>query len=313
MSEGYGSRYDAKADRKAETHTCPSCGYEWQHGKHGGHDCLGRLREQLAAANAENQKLRAEVERLKAWQKWRDEPTYPNWGDVETKNKSVQTPAELLEAAKRLVESGDCLGGCGNPYGKHTGFAAQFDEIAVGEAYQALTAELDQQRQRAERAERELGLLANPAIAAAVKQHIEERYKSLTPDASFSQVHKVYQTGCALTGPSVVVEWDDKQFWFAPVGDGVEIDEYPSRRTTAEQQVANLRKLLDAFWPIVNRYRGELIDKKIGRTATPEELAELARLQELTGRYQDIVAPLPFAELEAMEKRLRIDAALKGE
>ena len=27
-------------------HTCPTCGYEWQHGKHGGHSCSDRLEVQ---------------------------------------------------------------------------------------------------------------------------------------------------------------------------------------------------------------------------------------------------------------------------
>ena len=54
-----------------------------------------------------------------------------------------------------------------------------------------------------------------------------------------------------------------------------------------------LRALLDAFWPIVNHHRHALIKKKIARLASETELAELAALQELTGKYQDIVAPLP--------------------
>lgn len=29
-----------------ETHTCPTCGYTWKHGRHGGHSCSDRLVQQ---------------------------------------------------------------------------------------------------------------------------------------------------------------------------------------------------------------------------------------------------------------------------
>lgn len=36
-------------------HRCCDCGYVWQHGKHGGHDCKGNLKSQLAAVKAERE------------------------------------------------------------------------------------------------------------------------------------------------------------------------------------------------------------------------------------------------------------------
>lgn len=29
-----------------EFHTCYRCGYQWRHGQHGGHDCIGRVEVQ---------------------------------------------------------------------------------------------------------------------------------------------------------------------------------------------------------------------------------------------------------------------------
>lgn len=52
----------------------------------------------------------------------------------EIKNISISSEKELIDAANRLIEHGECLGGSGSPYGEHTGYAAQFDEIAVGNA-----------------------------------------------------------------------------------------------------------------------------------------------------------------------------------
>ena len=95
----------------------------------------------LSTATAEVARLTKERDLLRAQINWRKEPTYPNWGDVEIKNMDINTPEELADAARRLIDSGETLGGCGCPYGKHTGYASQFDEIAVGHAHLALTAE----------------------------------------------------------------------------------------------------------------------------------------------------------------------------
>jgi len=102
---------------------------------------VAKLKIELKATREQNARLLEKMDRLKTEFEWRKEPDFPDWGDVRIKNYSVATPEELLAAAKRLVEQGETLGGCGSPYGKHTGFAAQFDEIAVGEAYQVLREE----------------------------------------------------------------------------------------------------------------------------------------------------------------------------
>lgn len=88
------------------------------------------------------------------------------------------------------------------------------------------------------------GLLANPAIQAAVEKHIAERYKAIKLDSCGSAVHRVYEIGDALFGPSVVVEWDDRQFWFAPDGNGVEVDEFPNPRTATTAENTRLRVAL---------------------------------------------------------------------
>ena len=45
---------------RLEIHTCPTCGHEWRHGQHGGHNCADRLKDQLAAQAAEALRLTAE-------------------------------------------------------------------------------------------------------------------------------------------------------------------------------------------------------------------------------------------------------------
>ena len=143
-------------EREPEVHDeqCPMWGGATS-GPHNLRHCtcsVSSLRERLQAAWSESNEFvffpgeakemiasLDELERLKA---------DPNWGDVKIKNYSVETPEELLAAAKRLVAQGETLGGCGTPYGKRTGFAAQFDEIAVGEAYQKQAAELATANQR---------------------------------------------------------------------------------------------------------------------------------------------------------------------
>lgn len=60
------------------------------------------------------------------------------WDGVECKNKHLHSDSpqdELIAAARRLFEHGQCLGGCGSPYGPHTGYQVQWDELAVGAAF----------------------------------------------------------------------------------------------------------------------------------------------------------------------------------
>lgn len=46
------------------THTCPTCGYTWKHGKHGGHSCSDNLLEKISAFESAFRNL---LTRLPAW------------------------------------------------------------------------------------------------------------------------------------------------------------------------------------------------------------------------------------------------------
>lgn len=52
-------------------------------------------------------------------------------------------------------------------------------------------------------------------------------------------------------------------------------------------------------WPETNRRRGELIDKKVARTITTDERAELNKLQSFASARQNLFAPLPMEQAEA--------------
>ncbi|MEH6564612.1 MAG: hypothetical protein V7756_04725 [Halopseudomonas sp.] len=47
LAEGY------KQVDEPQMHSCPDCGHTWQHGQHGGHSCVKRLRQQLAEKSQE--------------------------------------------------------------------------------------------------------------------------------------------------------------------------------------------------------------------------------------------------------------------
>lgn len=57
-------------------------------------------------------------------------------------------------------------------------------------------------------------------------------------------------------------------------------------------------------WQSTNERRGELIQKKVARTISPDERAELESLQRLTTILQRLIAPLPLRELEQIRDRL---------
>jgi hypothetical protein len=57
-------------------------------------------------------------------------------------------------------------------------------------------------------------------------------------------------------------------------------------------------------WEALNQRRIELIDKEAGGRLTQEE-SELERIQKDTGRYLNIIAPLPFDWLERFEEPAR--------
>lgn len=101
-----------------------------------------QLSKDLRAVLQSHDALAAQLAACEHYRECRAEPTWPNWGETPIKNKSVTTPDELRAAAQRLIECAETLGGCGTPYGKHTGYAKQFDERAVGEAYLRLAAQL---------------------------------------------------------------------------------------------------------------------------------------------------------------------------
>ena len=68
-----------------------------------------------------------------------------------------------------------------------------------------------------------------------------------------------------------------------------------------------------ADWRTKNRRRGELIDKKIRRTITSAEAAELADLQAYADLYLEKVAPRPTDVLEALEARVFGSAPVRKE
>jgi hypothetical protein len=57
-------------------------------------------------------------------------------------------------------------------------------------------------------------------------------------------------------------------------------------------------------WECTSERKTKLIEKKIQRTATPEELGELQRLKFLTEARGEYFAPLPVAKLAAVQKQL---------
>ncbi|MCY2987062.1 MAG: N-6 DNA methylase [Planctomycetota bacterium] len=57
-------------------------------------------------------------------------------------------------------------------------------------------------------------------------------------------------------------------------------------------------------WEQTNERRVELIEKKIARTITPAERTEFEHLQFLAGARQNLLAPLPLKELEALNREL---------
>lgn len=127
------------------------------------------------------------------------------------------------------------------------------------------------------------GLMADPAINAAVTAHISERYKSYKPDSCGSAIHKRYETGDCVTGNHVVVEWSDKTYWFTPDGDRVEIDEYPSREAELRKQIVRLKTERDCYKAALERIvapsegqeeaggRSEPVSAIIARAALIEE------------------------------------------
>ncbi len=70
---------------------------------------------------------------------------------------------------------------------------------------------------------------------------------------------------------------------------------------------------ITADWEKTSIRKTELIDKKITKDATEEELQELDRLKFLTEARGELFAPLPFVQLEALKKRLQSKGQWKGD
>lgn len=66
-------------------------------------------------------------------------------------------------------------------------------------------------------------------------------------------------------------------------------------------------------WKVMNARRSGLIEKKINRTITADEEAELLHLQELAGVKRQLVSPLPIQDLEVIEADLRRRGLWKGD
>ncbi|MBC7821916.1 MAG: N-6 DNA methylase, partial [Planctomycetaceae bacterium] len=62
-------------------------------------------------------------------------------------------------------------------------------------------------------------------------------------------------------------------------------------------------------WPKTNDRRCELIEKSIARTLTDAEKHEFDHLQSLAASRQDLIAPLPLKELEALHRQLTQELA----
>ncbi len=144
------------------------------------------------------------------------------------------TPRAVLDELHRLQQEGGSFAFDEAVWESLPGLIADSERLA------AATAELSRLRAEVNRLSDIAGLMAHPLIAAAIKKHIADEMKTVTPDASFSQTYKVYETGCALMGPSVVVEWHNKAVWFALEGDRVQVDVYPlepAQRTDLRQRL----------------------------------------------------------------------------
>lgn len=74
--------------------------------------------------------------------------------------------------------------------------------------------------------EKVAGLRANPKIEAAIQKHLSEEYNKIKLDSCGSAMHKLYETGDAMLGNSIVVEWSDRQVWFLLYEDDVEMVVY---------------------------------------------------------------------------------------
>ncbi len=69
---------------------------------------------------------------------------------------------------------------------------------------------------------------------------------------------------------------------------------------------------ITADWDKTSTRKTELIDKKIGKKATDEDLMELDRLKFLTEARGELYAPLPLEQLKALKRRLQSRGQWEG-
>jgi hypothetical protein len=58
-------------------------------------------------------------------------------------------------------------------------------------------------------------------------------------------------------------------------------------------------------WEALNQRRVDLIEKESNAGLSQDEQTELEKIQEVTGKYLNIIAPLPFDRLEQVEEQAR--------
>ena len=83
--------------------------------------------------------------------------------------------------------------------------------------------------------------------------------------------------------------------------------EYFPRHYTSLSRLADLVRIV-GDWEAITNTKKTIIDKKLARNATEQELLELRELQRLTSARRDLYAPLPMAALE----RVQADLERKG-
>lgn len=78
-------------------HSCKACGHLWLHGTHGGHNCAGRLREQLNLAALERDNARVII----------DTQTRELKDAAKTLEESQGATALALETLSRVIRERD--------------------------------------------------------------------------------------------------------------------------------------------------------------------------------------------------------------
>jgi hypothetical protein len=83
--------------------------------------------------------------------------------------------------------------------------------------------------------------------------------------------------------------------------------EYIPRHYTSLSRLADLLRIV-SDWDALTEQKEQLIEKKLERRASEQELLELQELRRLTSARRDLLAPLPLAALE----QVKADLVRKG-